>query len=79
MKNKKLYNISPPEENADAVRKIYVDTLSDETKRYVDSVTPLVNQQNEYTATNNINMRVNSAKRGLTGQPKRCGYQGVCR
>ena len=35
--------------------KIYVDT-SDETKRYVDSVTPFVHLQNEYTATNNINM-----------------------
>ena len=31
--------------------------MSDETKRYVNSVTPFVNQQNQYTATNNINMR----------------------
>ena len=37
--------------------KIYADTLSDETRMYVNSVTPFVNQQNEYTATNNINMR----------------------
>ena len=38
------------------VNKIYVDTLSDETKRYVNSVTPFINKQNQYTATNNINM-----------------------
>ena len=31
--------------------------MSDETKRYVNSVTPFVNQQNKYVATNNINMR----------------------
>ena len=31
--------------------------MSDETKRYVDFVTPLVNQQHEYVATNNINIR----------------------
>ena len=55
--DKKLKNIPPPVEDADAVNKIYADTLSDETKRYVDLVTPFVNQQNEYAATNNINMR----------------------
>ena len=54
---KKLKNIPPPIEDADAVNKIYADTLSDETKRYVNSVTPFVNQQNQYVATNNINMR----------------------
>ena len=32
-------------------------TLYDETKRYVISVTPFINQQNQYTATNNINMK----------------------
>ena len=54
---KKLKNIPPPVDDADAVNKIYDDTLSDETKRYVISVTPFVNQQNQYAATNNINMR----------------------
>ena len=54
---KKKLKIPPPVEDADAVNKIYVDTLSDETKRYVNSVTPFLNQQNEYVATNNINMR----------------------
>ena len=57
LNNKKLTNIPPPIEYADAVNKIYADTLSDETKRYVNSVTPFVNQQNLYTATNNINIR----------------------
>ena len=57
MNEKRLMNIPPPIEDADAVNKIYADTLSDETKRYVNSVTPFVNQQNQYTATNNINMR----------------------
>ena len=57
MNEKRLINIPPPIEDADAVNIIYVDTLSDETKRYVNSVTPFVNQQNQYTATNNINMR----------------------
>ena len=57
MDGKKLKNIPPPVDDADAVNKIYADTLSDETKRYVFSVTPFVNQQNQYTATNNINMR----------------------
>ena len=57
MIEKRLMNIPPPIEDADAVNKIYADTLSDETKRYVNSVTPFVNQQNQYTATNNINMR----------------------
>ena len=57
MNDKRLKNIPSPVEDADAVNKIYVDTLSDETKRYVNSVTPFVNQQYEYTATNNINMR----------------------
>ena len=57
MNEKRLINIPPPIEDADAVNKIYVDTLSDETKRYVNSITPFVNQQNQYTATNNINMR----------------------
>ena len=55
--NKRLKNIPPPVDDADAVNKIYADTLSDETKRYVNSVTPFVNQQNQYAATNNINMR----------------------
>ena len=57
MNDKRLTNIPPPVEDADAVNKIYVDTLSDETKRYVNSVTPFINIQNQYTATNNINMR----------------------
>ena len=57
MNNKKLQNIPPPLDDADAVNKIYTDTLSDETRRYVGSVTPFVNQQNKYAATNNINMR----------------------
>ena len=57
MNDKRLKNIPPPIEDADVVNKIYADTLSDETKRYVNSVTPFVNQQNQYTATNNINMR----------------------
>ena len=57
MNDKRLMNIPPPIEDADAVNKIYADTLSDETKRYVNSVTPFVNQQNQYVATNNINMR----------------------
>ena len=57
MNDKRLKNIPPPIEDADAVNKIYADTLSDETKRYVNSVTAFVNQQNQYTATNNINMR----------------------
>ena len=54
---KKLKNIPPPVDDADAVNKIYADTLSDETKGYVISITPFVNQQNRYTATNDINMR----------------------
>ena len=53
---KRLLNIPPPVDDADAVNKIYTDTLYDETKRYVISVTPFINQQNQYTATNNINM-----------------------
>ena len=57
IEGKKLKNIPPPVDDADAVNKIYADTLSDETKRYVISVTPFVNQQNQYVATNNINMR----------------------
>ena len=57
MNEKRLMNIPPPIEDADAVNKIYADTLSDETKRYVNSVTSFVNQQNQYTATNNIDMR----------------------
>ena len=57
MNNKSLKNIPPPVDDADAVNKIYADTLSNETKRYVNSVTPFVNQQNQYAATNNINMR----------------------
>ena len=57
MNDKRLKNITPPVEDADAVNKIYMDTLSDETKRYVNSVTKFVNQQKQYTATNNINMR----------------------
>ena len=36
---------------------IYVDTSSDETKRYDNLVTPFVNQQKGYVATNTINMR----------------------
>ena len=51
MNNKRLKNVSPLVEDTDAVNKIYADTLSDETKRYVDSVTPFVNQQYEYIAT----------------------------
>ena len=57
MNDKRLKNIPPPIEDADAVNKIYADTLSDETKRYVNMIVPFVNQQNQYTATNNINMR----------------------
>ena len=57
MNDKRLTNIPPPVEDADEVNKIYVDTLSDETKRYVNSVTPFINKQNQYTTTNNINMR----------------------
>ena len=57
MNNKRLKNIPPPVEDTDAVNTIYVDTSSNETKRYVNSVTPFVNRQNEYVATNNINMR----------------------
>ena len=57
MNGKKLKNIPPPVEGADAINKIYADTLSDETRRYVNSVTPFVNQQYDYAATNNINMR----------------------
>ena len=57
MNDKRLRNIPPAVEDDDAVNKIYVDTSSAETKRYVDSVTPFVNRQNEYAATNNINMR----------------------
>ena len=47
MNNKRLTNIPSPVDDADAVNKIYSDTLSDETKRYVNSVTPFVNQQNQ--------------------------------
>ena len=57
MNNKKLQNVPPPVDNAYAIFKIYVDTSSDETKRYVDSDTPFVNQKNEYAVTNNINTR----------------------
>ena len=57
MNDKRLKNIPPPVDDADAVNKIYTDTLSDETKRYVNMIVPFVNQQNQYTATNNINMR----------------------
>ena len=57
MNGKRLKNVPPPVEDADVVNKIYADTLSDETKRYINSVTPFVNQQYEYVATNNINMR----------------------
>ena len=57
MNDKKLKNVPPFLEDADAVNKIYVDTLSDETRRYINLVTPFINQQNEYAATNNINMR----------------------
>ena len=57
MNHKRLKNIPPPVEDADAVNKIYADTLSDETRRYVNSVTPFINQQYDYAATNNINMR----------------------
>ena len=39
MNEKRLMNIPPPVEDADAVNKIYADTLSDETKRYFNSVT----------------------------------------
>ena len=54
---KRLLNIPQPIDDADAVNKIYTDTLYDETKRYVISVTPFINQQNQYTATNNFNMK----------------------
>ena len=54
---KKKKNIPSPIEDADAVNKIYADTMSDGTKRYVNWVTPFVNQQNEYVATYDINMR----------------------
>ena len=57
MNDKRLKNIPPPVEDADTVNKLYADTLSDETRRYVNSVTPFVNQQYQYTATSNINMR----------------------
>ena len=57
MNEKRLMNIPPPVDDADAFNKIYADTLSDETKRYVYMIVPFVNQQNQYTATNNINMR----------------------
>ena len=57
MNDKKLKDILPTVEDADAVNKMNVDTFSNETKRYVNSVTPFVNQQNKYVATNNINMR----------------------
>ena len=57
MNDKRLKNIPPPVEDTDAVNKIYADTLSDETRRYVNSVTPFVSQQYQYTATSNINMR----------------------
>ena len=57
MNDKRLKNISPPVDDADAVNKIYADTLTDETRRYVNMIVPFVNQQNQYTATNNINMR----------------------
>ena len=53
MNDKRLKNIPPPVEDADAFNEIYLDTSSDETKRYVNSVTVFVNQQNEYIATNN--------------------------
>ena len=45
MNDKKLKIIPSPVQDNDAVNKIYVDTLSDETRRYVNSVTPFVNQQ----------------------------------
>ena len=54
MNDKRLKNIPPPVEDADAVNKIYADTMSDETRRYVNSVTLFVNQQYQYS---NINMR----------------------
>ena len=57
MNDKRLKNIPPSVEDADAINKIYVDTSSDETKRYVNSVRSFVNQQNEYVTTNNINIR----------------------
>ena len=57
MNDKRLKNIPPRVEDADTVNKIYADTLSDETRRCVNSVTPFVNKQYEYAATNNINMR----------------------
>ena len=54
---KKLKNIPPPVADADAVNKVYADTLSDETRTYVYSVMSFVNQQYEYATTNNINKR----------------------
>ena len=57
MNDKRLKNVLSPVEDADTVNKIYADTLSDETSRYVTLVTPFLNQQYEYVATNNINRR----------------------
>ena len=69
MNDKRLKNIPPPIEDADVVNKIYADTLSDETKRYVNMIVPFVNHQNQYTATNNM--------RGFTlqnvGEPTNAG------
>ena len=53
------------------VNKIYADTLSDETKRYVNMIVPFVNQQNQYTATNNINMRGFTLQK--VGEPTNAG------
>ena len=57
MNDKRLKNVPPPVEDADAVKNIYADTLSDETKRCVNSVTPFVNQQKEYIVTNNFTLQ----------------------
>ena len=37
MNDKRVKNVPSPVEDADTVNKIYADTLSDETKRYVNS------------------------------------------
>ena len=71
MNDKRLKNIPPPIEDADAVNKIYADTLSDETKRYVNMIVPFAHQQNQYTATNNINMRVFTLQN--VGEPTNAG------
>ena len=45
MNEKRLKSVPPLVEDADAVNKIYADTLSDETKRCINSVTPFVKRR----------------------------------